>query len=331
MHPPIEPHTHGLLERPEGNQIYWEASGNPEGRPAVYLHGGPGSGLGSGGYRRLFDPDVYLIIGLDQRGCGRSQPWAIDALDSLDTNTTSVLIGDVEALREHLGIERWLVAGGSWGSTLTLAYALAHHHRVTEIVLGAVTTGARAELDWITEGVGMMFPEAWERFAAARRPGERVVQAYARLLRDTDPAVRTAAAEAWDAWESTHVSLDPNHQPGPNRKDPRDRVNFATLVTHFWANDCFLGGQRVVLDRAGELAEIPGVLVHGRHDVSSPARAAWELHHAWPGSELIIVETEGHVGPKMLEIQATAINRFAGRTSQNETVRRRFTEPTATR
>lgn len=311
MHPPIEPFDRGVVVRPGGASLYWETSGNSEGRPAVYLHGGPGGGLGRGGYRRRFDPSKYLIVGFDQRGCGRSVPWAIDDLYALDTNNTAALIDDMEALRAHLGIDRWLIHGVSWGSTLALAYALEHPHRVTELVLTAVTSGAREEIDWITEGVGAIFPEAWHRFSAAAREGERVVEAYARLLRDPDPDVRSAAAHAWDDWESTHVSLDPNWAPGSMFDDGRERENFATLVTHYWANDCFLPGTARIRDRASQLAGIPGVLVHGRYDVSGPAITPWLLHRAWPDSELHIVETEGHGGEQEMELTSAAIDRFA--------------------
>lgn len=322
MHSSIEPFAHGRLQRPDGAEVYWEMSGSEHGRPAVYLHGGPGGGLGRGGYRRRFDPEKYLVVGFDQRGCGRSTPWAIDDLAALDRNTTAALIEDMEALREHLGIDRWLVHGVSWGSTLALAYALEHPRRVTELVLTAVTSGAREEIDWITEGVGTIFPEAWDRFAAAAaaeavtdgsRRDERLVETYARLLRDADPGVRARAAEAWDRWESTHVSLDPNWEPGSSFDDPRERENFATLVTHYWAQDCFLRGSSRVRDRVSELAGIPGVLIHGRYDVSGPAITPWLLHRAWPGSELHIVETEGHGGTREMELTAAAIDRFADR------------------
>lgn len=311
MHPPIEPFEQGFLERPDGATLYWELSGNPAGRPAVYLHGGPGGGLGRGGYRRRFDPGSYLIVGFDQRGCGRSSPWAIDDLEALDSNNTAALIDDMEALRKHLGIDRWLVHGVSWGSTLALAYALEHRDRVTELVLTAVTSGAREEIDWITEGVGAVFPEAWHRFSAPAAEGERVVEAYARLLRSADPDVRSQAAQAWDDWESTHISLDPNWTPGPSFDDQRDRENFATLVAHYWANDCSLRGPARIRDRVSQLAGIPGVLIHGRHDISGPAITPWLLHRAWPGSELHIVETEGHGGEQEMELTAAAIDRFA--------------------
>jgi len=312
MHPELEPFDSGTLERPDGNRIHWETSGNPTGRPALYLHGGPGSGLGAGGYRRRFDSAQYLIVGLDQRGCGRSTPWAIDDLDALDTNTTQTVIADIEALRERLGIESWLVHGVSWGSTLALAYALAHPDRVTEIVLVAVTTGARRELDWITEGVGALFPEAWSAFAAGVPDGVRVVEHYAGLLRHPDPAVRLAAAERWDEWEATHISFDLGSPVGPLHPDARHRQDFATLVTHYWANDCFLGPDEI-LSRAGELAGIPGVLIHGRRDVSGPVVTPWELHRAWPGSRLEVVEDEGHGGPTEMLIAQRAIDSFAAR------------------
>ncbi|MFK4788422.1 prolyl aminopeptidase [Microbacterium sp. ZW T5_56] len=309
MHPSVTPFASGLIERPDGARLYWETSGNPRGRPALYLHGGPGGGLGRGGYRRRFDPDLYLIVGIDQRGCGQSTPWAIDDLDGLERNTTPVLFEDIEAVRAHLGIDTWLLHGVSWGSTLALAYALAHPDRVTEVVLTAVTTGRRAEIDWITEGVGMIFPEAWSAFASGVPMGGRVVEHYAALLRSPDPEVRAAAADRWDEWESTHISLDPAWQSGPLHADPRQRQNFATLVTHYWAHDCFLPSE--ILSRAHELSDIPGVLIHGRHDVSGPAITPWLLHRAWPGSRLEIVESEGHGGAVEMMMTAHAIDDFA--------------------
>ncbi len=277
----------------------------------MYLHGGPGSGLGNGGYRRRFDPGKYLIVGLDQRGCGKSTPWAIDDLEHLDANNTRSLLADIEALRAHLRVEAWLLHGVSWGSTLALAYALAHRDRVTEIVLTAVTTGGRAEIDWITEGVGAIFPEVWAELTAEVPRGERVIEHYAAMMRQSDTAVRAAAADRWDKWESTHVSLDPAWRPGPSHEDPRTRENFATLVTHYWANDCFLSGEDAILARATALAGIPGVLIHGRYDVSGPAITPWRLHQAWPGSRLEIVETEGHGGEIEMELTTEAIDGFA--------------------
>lgn len=309
MHPSIDPFRSGYLSRPYGARLYWETSGNPQGHPALYLHGGPGSGLGPGGYRRRFDPGQHFIVGLDQRGCGRSTPWATDEPATLADNTTKELIADIEALRHHLGVEAWLVHGVSWGSTLALAYALAHPTRVTQLVLVAVTTGARREIDWVTEGVGAVFPEAWAHLAEGVPAGVRVIDHYARLLRDTDPEVRSHAADRWDEWESTHISLNPGWRPGPLHADQRYRENFATLVTHYWSHDCFLDSDEILM-RASELAGTPGVLIHGRRDISGPAVTAWLLHRAWPGSRLVIIEDEGHGGPIEMQSAQEAIDAF---------------------
>ncbi|MFD5225483.1 prolyl aminopeptidase [Microbacterium sp. NPDC058342] len=312
MYPRVEPFRTGRLARPDGAELYWELSGNPHGRPALYLHGGPGGGLRRGGYRRRFDPEKYLIVGFDQRGCGRSTPWAMDDLDGLTGNTTQAQIADIEALREVLGVDQWLMHGVSWGSTLALAYALERPDRVSEIINVAVTTGSREEIDWLTEGVGRIFPEAWERFAAPAGD-RRIVDVYAEMLRDPSSSVRRAAASAWDTWESTHISLDPEWMPGPLHHDPRDQQNFALLVSHYWSNDCFLTGSQRILDRAPELAGIPGVLIHGRRDVSGPAGTAWELHRRWPGSSLHIAEDEGHGGPKQMQLVADTTDGFVQR------------------
>ena len=311
MHPSLQPFEAGLLGRPDGVQLYWEVSGKPLGQPALYLHGGPGGGLGAGGYRQRFDPSHYLIVGVDQRGCGRSRPWAIDDLDHLDSNNTQTLIEDLEALREHLGIGSWLLHGVSWGSTLALAYAMAHPDRVTGLVLVAVTTGSRQEIDWITEGVGAVFPKAWSAFTADVAAGERVVEHYARLLRHRDPAVREAAADRWDHWESIHVSLDPAWIPGAHRSEARDRQNFATLVTHYWAHDCFLTNAAEIIPHVAVLNGIPGVLIHGRRDISGPAITPWRLHANWNTSQLRIVEHEGHGGPDQMNLATQAISDLA--------------------
>lgn len=313
MFPAIEPYAHGWVENPERDRIYWETSGNPDGVPVLWLHGGPGSGLGSGGYRKRYDPDAFRLVGIDQRGCGRSTPSVVDALDRLPGNTTDGLIADIELVRAELGIDRWVVTGGSWGSTLAVAYALAHPERVIGIVLGAVTTTGRDEVDWLTETMGRVFPEDWEALerSSHRRPGERVIDAYARVLATGTLDERIAAADAWDDWEATHVSLDPNAVPGPLHTDPAQRLVFATLVTHYWANDGFLPGDRAILRRVEELAHIPAVLIHGRHDVSGPVITPWLLHRQWPASRLIVVESEGHGGPQSSELMAEAISGFA--------------------
>lgn len=310
---PADPFDSGLLPVADGSEIYWEASGNPAGKPALYLHGGPGSSLGSGSYRRRFDPERYLIVGIDQRGCGRSRPRVSDMVETLPGNTTQALIGDIEAVRQHLGIARWLLSGASWGVTLALAYAQAHPERVSELVLVAVTTTSRAEVDWITEAMGRLFPEAWERFAAAsgRRDGERLVEAYARRLASNDMADRLAAARAWTAWESTHISLDPNFVPLEQRFDEQQALAFATLVTHYWSNDGFLRGDDTIVNRMAAIGHIPAVLIHGRRDISGPVATPWRLHRAWPASRLVIVEAEGHGGPLSTEAACQALDAFA--------------------
>ena len=321
MYPRTPPYTSGLLAMDDGQRVYWEESGVPQGVPALYLHGGPGGGLGRRGYVRSFDPEKRRVVAFDQRGCGRSTPLAIDPAHDLAANTTMRLVADIEALREQRGIESWLVSGVSWGCTLALAYALVHPQRVTGLVLTAVTTTSRAEVGWITEGVGMVFPEAWDRLARHAeeagigyvRGGSRLVEAYSRLLGDPDPAVRDAAAVAWTDWEDTHVSIG----TGGVRHDPRwddttYRQVFATLVTHYWSHDGFLDPP--VLDRVDELAGIPAVLIHGRRDISGPLRTAWELHRRWPASELVVAEDSGHGSVAMSEAWVSAADRFAAAT-----------------
>lgn len=311
---PIHPFDSGLLAMPDGNRIYWELSGNPRGKPALFLHGGPGSGLGAGGDRGNFDPERYLIVGIDQRGCGRSLPLVIDSLDQLPSNTTQTVIADIEALRAHLNTDRWLLCGISWGTTLALAYALTHADRVTKMILAAVTTTSRSEVDWITETVGRLFPEEWARFDAhsGRRRGERVVESYARRLAHGDIEDRGRAAQHWDDWESVHVSLDPNWHQGARPSDPIHRLVFATLVTHYWAHDGFLpGGGEASLERVDELADLPAVLTHGRRDVSGPAVTPWLLHQSWPASDFIIIESEGHGGPLTTDAICSASDAFA--------------------
>ncbi len=312
-YPSIEPFDAGLLSVADGNEIYWEASGNPDGTPAIYLHGGPGSGLGSGGYRRHFDPQRYLIVGIDQRGCGRSRPLATEALVELRRNTTPALIEDMEAVRRRLKIEAWLVSGVSWGTTLALAYAQAHPDKVSGLVLVGVTTTSREEIDWITEGVGRMFPEAWERFeqSAERRQGERVVDAYARRLATGSKHDRLLASSAWNAWEATHISLDPNWMPADQKRDDDRDLNFATLVTHYWSNDGFLQIHRNILTSVPLIAHVPAALIHGRHDISGPAITPWRLHRIWPASRLSIIESEGHGGPKSMEQMRMNLDSFA--------------------
>jgi proline iminopeptidase len=315
-YPEVEPYDQGLLEAGDGQLVYWEACGNPDGKPAVVLHGGPGSGCNPG-MRRLFDPGAYRVVLFDQRGCGRSRPNAADPATDLSVNTTHHLLGDIERLRRHLGVERWLVFGGSWGTTLGLAYAERHPDRVTEVVLVGIGTTRRHEVDWLTRRVGRLFPEQWARFRdgvpAADRDGD-LAEAYARLLADPDPAVRERAARDWCRWEDSHVSVRPDHRPDPRYDDPVFRMTFARLVTHYWRHAAFLE-DGALLAGAGRLAGIPGVLVHGRLDVSSPLDIAWELARAWPDAELVVLDEAGHSArdPGMTEAVVAATDRFARR------------------
>lgn len=308
----------GLLPTGDGHELYWEESGNPAGIPALYLHGGPGGTLRAGSYRTKFDPGRFRIIALEQRGCGRSRPHVTSPGYDLAQNTTAHLLSDLELLREHVGVDRWLVNGVSWGATLALAYAEAHPARVTGIVLMAVTTTSRAEVDWITEDVGAVFPEAWDRLASHAedagigylRGQGRVVEAYARLLRSPDLEVRDAASHAWAEWEDHHISIGTGGVQRDSRwDDPVFRQGFAMLVTHYWAHDGFLDPP--ILDLTDRLGEIPGTLIHGRRDISGPVVTAWRLHRAWPLSELIIDEGEGHGGTSMVEVWSAANSRHA--------------------
>jgi proline iminopeptidase len=311
MFPLIEPFAGGYLPVSDGNEIYWEASGNPNGKPALHLHGGPGSGIMTG-YRRRFDPHAFLIVSFEQRGCGRSRPLVTDPAAGLSTNTTPALIADIEALRAYLGVEQWLVSGVSWGTTLALAYAQAHPRRVSALILMAITTTSAAEVEWITEAVGRVFPREWEQFEAAaeRKPGQRLIDAYYDRITHADASVREDAARAWCRWEDTHVSLDPAYLPNPRYDNPQFRQVFATLVIHYWKHAGF-AGEGGLLAGMGRIAHIPGVLIHGRLDVSSPLATAWQLHKAWRGSELVVVDNEGHGGEAMIDALVRGIARFA--------------------
>lgn len=309
---PIEPTRTGFVDTNDGASLYWEESGNPDGIPALWLHGGPGGSLGSGWYRTHFDPVEYRLIGVDQRGSGRSRPTIAEARHLLPEHTTPRLVADVEAVRRHLDIADWVVAGISWGTTLALAYAQRHPSRVRALALMAVTTTSRDEVDWITEGVGRMFPAEWDAFEAAsqRLPGERVVDAYARRLAGDDPEARADAAQAWDRWENVHVSLDDPALRHHGHLGPEHREGFATLVTHYWSNDGFLRGDDAVLSRLDRIRHIPTALVHGRRDISGPPVTAWRLHRALPESTLTIVEHEGHGGPGESAALTAALDRF---------------------
>ena len=314
----IEPYDGGMLEVGDGHRIAWEVSGRRDGKPAVVLHGGPGSGSAPW-MRRIFDPDVYRIVLFDQRNCGRSTPYGGDAVVDLSNNTTAHLIADIERLRAHLGIDRWLVWGGSWGTTLGLAYAEAHPDRVTELILVSVGTTSRREVEWITRAMGRVFPEEWANFRDAVPAPERdgdLASAYARMLASSDAATRERAAAAWCAWEDTHVGTHPGHRHDSRYDDPRFRLCFARLVTHYWSNAAFLPDGQLLRD-VGRLRDIPGVLIHGRLDISGPPDVAWHLAQAWPAAELVLVDDAGHGAghPKTMVAVLDATARFARRTA----------------
>ncbi|WP_431916516.1 prolyl aminopeptidase [Nonomuraea jabiensis] len=319
MYPPIEPYDHGLLDTGDGNLVYWEVCGNPEGKPALVVHGGPGSGCKTG-VRRLFDPERYRIVLFDQRNCGRSRPHASDPSVDLSTNTTHHLVADMERLREHLGIDKWLLYGGSWGSTLMLAYAEAHPARVSEMVIVAVTTTRRSEIDWLYRGVGRFFPEEWERFRQgvpeADRDGDTfaLLAAYSRLLADPDPEVRAKAASDWVTWEDAVISMEPNGKPNAYSDRPADAVMaLVRICAHYFSNAAWLE-EGVLLREAGRLAGIPGVLIHGRLDLGGPLETAWELAKAWPDARLVVVDDSGHTGSGTLSKElSAALDGFAGR------------------
>ena len=295
LYPSIEPYDHGMLDVGNGHRVYWEVCGRTDGKPAVVLHGGPGSGCSTTA-RRYFDPTVYRVVLFDQRGCGRSMPHASQPNADLGANTTDHLLADIELLRESLGIDRWLVFGASWGSTLGLAYAQRHKRRVSGMVLAGVATTSRWEIDWITNGIRILLPEQWDLFRAGVPEAKRdsdLLDAYHGRLMSGDPDVRAKAARDWCDWEMAVVATHPNHVPHPRYERADFRLAFARLVTHYWRHGGWLE-DGVLLWDAGCLTGIPGVLIHGRLDLGSPLIAAWRLAQAWRGSELVVVAEAGH-------------------------------------
>jgi len=309
FYPPIEPYRSGRLEVGDGHSLYWEQCGNPDGKPAVMLHGGPGAGC-SPDHRRQFDPERYCVTLFDQRGCGRSTPHA-----SLEANTTWHLVDDIERLRETLGIDEWMVFGGSWGSTLALAYAQTHPARATELVLRGIFTFRRTELDWLYQyGASEIFPDKWEEFLAAIPADEHgdMVAAFHRRLTGDDPAERLAAAKAWSKWEAETVTLLPNPHVIEEHTGDDFAIAIARIENHYMINKGWLDEGQLI-DNAGKLAGIPGVIVQGRYDCCTPPAAAWDLKRAWPEVELEIVPDGGHLfnEPGILDGLIRATDRFA--------------------
>lgn len=313
LYPEIQPFRFGHLDVGDGQQVYWELSGNPDGKPVVFLHGGPGGGTDPA-YRQFFDPAAYRIVLFDQRGCGRSTPHVADGAE-LSVNTTDRLLADIEMLRDHLGVERWQVFGGSWGSTLALAYAQKHPHRVTELVLRGIFLLRRSEIDWYYNGgAAHLFPERWEQFLAPVPEQERdgdLVEAYHRLLHAEDGEIATRAAIAWSAWEGATSSLLPKPERIAESSEPRFALAFARIENHYFHHRGFLDEGQLLRDVA-RLEGIPGVIVQGRYDVVCPATSAWALHRAWPGSQLDIVGDAGHsaMEPGIVDRLVRATDRF---------------------
>ena len=317
-YPDIEPYESGLLDTGDGNLVYWETCGNPDGVPALIVHGGPGSGC-TAGNRRSLDPEKYRIILFDQRNCGRSLPHASDPAADMSLNTTGHLIGDMEQLREQLGVSKWLLRGASWGVTLSLAYAQRHPERVSGMLLASVTSTRRLELDWLYRGAGRFFPEAWARFrdfpglagtyrlpTDAAPPIAGLLQAYCQMMEDPDIGVRSRAAAEWLAWEDAVISQEANGSPGAYSNRPEDaKLAFVRICSHYFAHDGFLE-DGVLIREAGTLAGIPGILIHGRNDLGGGACTPWELASAWPGAELIIIEDSGHTGSTTMTSQMHA-------------------------
>lgn len=310
FYPEIEPYRTGRLRVSDLHELYFEESGNPAGKPVVFLHGGPGGGT-DGKQRRFFDPRRYRIVLFDQRGCGKSTPYA-----SLEANTTWDLVADIEKLREHLGIPKWQVFGGSWGSTLALAYAEAHPERVTELVLRGIFLLRRKEIEWFYQsGASILYPDAWEPYLAHIPEAERddLVAAYNRRLTSDDPAVRLAAAKVWSTWEGATSKLIPDASFTGHYEEDEFALAFARIESHYFVNRGFFEADDQLLRDVGRIRHIPGVIVQGRYDVVCPIDSAWALHRAWPEADLIVTPDAGHSAfePPNSRALVAATDRFA--------------------
>jgi proline iminopeptidase len=291
LYPPLEPYRSGFLDVGDGHSMYFEECGNPDGEPALLVHGGPGGGSNPT-MRRFHDPNHYRIILFDQRGCGRSTPHA-----SLEANTTWHLVADMERLREHLQVDRWQLFGGSWGSTLALAYAERHPHRAASLILRGIFLVRRAELLWFyQEGCSWIYPDAFAPYQEIIPPAERgdMIAAYYRRLTDSDPKVRLAAAKAWSVWEASTLSLLQDAERMRTFAADAYALAFARIECHYFINRGFFDRDDQLLADAGRLSGIPGTIVHGRYDVVTPVKNAWDLHRVWPTAHLRIVADAGH-------------------------------------
>ena len=289
LFPPVEPHASGMLDLEGPHRMFWEESGNPRGVPVVFLHGGPGAGS-SAVHRQFFDPAFYRIVVYDQRGAGRSQP-----LGCLENNTTPALVGDLERLREHLAIDRWVVFGGSWGSTLAIAYAEHHPERCRALVLRGIFLCRKSEIDWFLYGLRAIFPEPWRTFSSFIPEAERgdLLTAYHKRLVDPDPAVHMPAARCWSVYEGSCSTLLPNPALVADFASDRVALGLARIEAHYFRHDIFLP-ENFLLDNARRMKDIPGVIVQGRYDIVCPTVSADDLHRAWPEAEYIVVADAGH-------------------------------------
>jgi len=310
LYPPIEPYQTHLLSVSERHCLYLEEVGNPTGKPVVFLHGGPGGGC-TPLYRQFFDPDRWRVILFDQRGCGRSKPHA-----DLTDNTTWDLVADIDAIRTYLGIDRWAVFGGSWGSTLALAYAQTHPQRCTVLILRGIFTLRRQEIQWFyQQGASFIYPDAWEGYLAPIPEAERddLVAAYYRRLTSDDPQERLTAARAWATWEASTSKLIPDPALVEHFGEDDFATAFARIECHYFINGGFFDHDRQLLDRVNAIRHIPGVIVQGRYDVVCPAATAWELHRAWPEADFVLVQEAGHSAtePGIVDALVRATDEFA--------------------
>jgi proline iminopeptidase len=310
QYPPLEPHRHGYLAVDHGHELYWEECGNPQGKPVVFLHGGPGAGCDPRA-RRFFDPARYRILLFDQRGCGKSRPHA-----SLEHNTTWDLVADIERLRAFFGVDRWQVFGGSWGSTLALAYAESHPERVSELVLRGIFMLRKAELDWFyQQGASFLYPDRWEDYVTPIPPAERgdLMRAFHRRLTGNDPAAALAAARAWSVWEGATSYLVTDEDNVRNWGEDAFALAVARIECHYFVNRGFMQRESQLLDGIGRIRHIPAVIVQGRHDVVCPMATAWDLHRAWPEAEFRVIADAGHSAfePGITDALVRATDRFA--------------------
>jgi proline iminopeptidase len=311
LYPEIQPFDTGRLKVSPIHELYYEQVGNPNGKPAIFLHGGPGGGL-IPDYRRFFDPSAYRVVLFDQRGSGQSTPHA-----NLEDNTTWDLVADIERLREHLGIEKWLVFGGSWGSTLSLAYSQTHPDRTTELVLRGIFLCRPREIDWFYQegqGASALFPDIWEQYVNLIPEAERddMLAAYHRRLMSDDEALRLRAAKAWSVWEGSTSKLFFDQSLIDHSGEDHFALALARIECHYFVNNAFFDTDNYLIENVGKIRHIPGVIVQGRYDVVCPMMSAWDLHRAWPEAELKVIPDAGHSAtePGIIDALVDATDRF---------------------